>query len=51
MLGYANNVLIEGFIDMLYKEGEQWVIVDYKTDAHLSAETQQVFFNQLQASA
>jgi ATP-dependent helicase/nuclease subunit A len=30
--------LMEGKIDLLFREGRRWVLVDYKTDAHVDAE-------------
>ncbi len=38
---------MDGVIDVLYRDGETWVIADYKTDRAATQETVDAYFTQL----
>ncbi|MCD2186617.1 UvrD-helicase domain-containing protein [Actinomycetospora soli] len=44
----VDGTLVEGYIDLLYRDDDGLVIVDFKTDASISAETLAAYERQLQ---
>lgn len=45
------KVAVNGYIDLLYKDGDSWVIADYKTDSHARTERVASYFLQLELYA
>ncbi|MEZ2188542.1 UvrD-helicase domain-containing protein [Corynebacterium sp. CCM 9204] len=45
--GRVGGITVDGIIDLLYRDDDGWVILDYKTDAGLSATTADEYFRQL----
>lgn len=43
-----DDVVVEGYIDLLYRDDDGLVLVDYKTDTAVSAETVQAYERQLE---
>lgn len=43
--------VIDGVVDLLYRDGQDWVIADYKTDISADAETVGEYFTQLRLYA
>lgn len=46
-----DGVAVNGYIDLLYKDGEGWVIADYKTDAYARPERVESYLTQLELYA
>jgi ATP-dependent helicase/nuclease subunit A len=44
----VDGTLVEGYIDLLYRDGDGLVLVDYKTDAFVDGETLAAYERQLQ---
>ena len=51
LTGEAPNLAVNGYIDLLYKDGDSWVIADYKTDAYATKERVTSYFMQLELYA
>ena len=47
----APDIAVNGYIDLLYKDGDSWVIADYKTDAYATKERVTSYFMQLELYA
>ncbi|APT85242.1 UvrD-helicase domain-containing protein [Corynebacterium aquilae] len=47
----ADGTVVDGVIDLLYRESDGWVIADYKTDAGVSDRTRLEYFHQLKTYA
>ena len=45
------GVAVNGFIDVLYRDADGWVIADYKTDAYARAERVESYLTQLELYA
>ncbi|MBI8988685.1 UvrD-helicase domain-containing protein [Corynebacterium meridianum] len=45
--GCVGDITVDGIIDLIYRDDDGWVILDYKTDAGLSASTADEYFRQL----
>ena len=43
-----DDVLVEGYVDLLFRDDDGLVLVDYKTDTAVSAETVQAYERQLE---
>lgn len=49
--GRVGGTAVNGYIDLLYKEGEHWVIADYKTDVYAHRTRVESYFTQLELYA
>lgn len=49
--GQVEGTAVNGYIDLLYKEGEHWVIADYKTDVYAHRSRVESYFTQLELYA
>lgn len=49
--GKVGATAVNGYIDLLYKEGEHWVIADYKTDVYAHRSRVESYFTQLELYA
>lgn len=47
----GGSPIIDGVVDLLYRDGDSWVIADYKTDVSADAQTVPEYFNQLRLYA
>lgn len=47
----VDDVLVEGYVDLLYRDDDGLVLVDYKTDAALGADTMAAYETQLRVYA
>lgn len=47
IFGTLRDMLVDGVIDLLYRDGDQWVIADYKTDVSADARKINSYFAQL----
>lgn len=45
--GRVGAMTVDGVVDLIYRDDDGWVILDYKTDAGLSATTVDEYFRQL----
>ncbi|MCL0245242.1 UvrD-helicase domain-containing protein [Corynebacterium sp. CCM 8835] len=45
--GRVGSITVDGIIDLIYRDDDGWVILDYKTDAGLGADTAEEYFRQL----
>ncbi|PFG28229.1 UvrD-helicase domain-containing protein [Corynebacterium renale] len=48
VFGTLDGQVIEGVVDLLYREGDHWVIADYKTDVSATAQVVAEYFTQLE---
>lgn len=47
VIGTVGDTAVNGYIDLLYKDGDSWVITDWKTDVTATPETVTSYFVQL----
>lgn len=47
VIGTVGGTAVNGYIDLLYKDGDSWVIADWKTDVTATPETVTSYFLQL----
>lgn len=47
----APYIAVNGYIDLLYKDGDSWVIADYKTDSYATKDRVTSYFMQLELYA
>ncbi|OIR42646.1 hypothetical protein BJP08_04965 [Corynebacterium sp. NML140438] len=47
----SGGPIIDGVVDLLYRDGDNWVIADYKTDVSADTQTVSEYFDQLQLYA
>lgn len=45
------DIAVNGYIDLLYQDGDEWVVADYKTDVYARSERVESYFMQLELYA